>query len=67
MNETTKAAVRNADVGTLLAPFNVEIIARNTDLLEKLLVARLVKKFPTSYGIRRFITIFMRPCQFQDS
>jgi hypothetical protein len=29
----------------------------NKVLLEKLLVAQLVKKFSTSYGIKRFITV----------
>jgi hypothetical protein len=30
----------------------------NRVLLEKLLVTQLVKKFPTFYGIHRFITVF---------
>jgi len=29
-------------------------------LLEKLIIPQLVKKFPASYGIWRFITIFTR-------
>jgi hypothetical protein len=29
-------------------------------LLEKLIVAQPVKKFPAFYGIRRFITVFTR-------
>jgi hypothetical protein len=29
-------------------------------LVEKLIVAKLVKKFPAFYGIRRFITVFTR-------
>jgi len=31
-------------------------------LFEKSLVIQLVKKFPTIYGMRRFITIFTRAC-----
>jgi hypothetical protein len=37
--------------------------AHNTDfrvLLEKLIVAKLFKKFPTYYGPRKFITVFAR-------
>jgi hypothetical protein len=30
------------------------------DLLEKLIVAQLVKKFPIFYGSRKFITVFTR-------
>jgi len=33
-----------------------------TVLLEKLLVPSLVKKFPTMYGVWRFITVFITAC-----
>jgi hypothetical protein len=36
-------------------------------LLEKLTVSQLVKKFPTFYGTRRFITAFTRACHLSLS
>jgi len=33
-----------------------------TVVLEKLIITQLVKKFPTFYGIWRFITMFPRTC-----
>jgi hypothetical protein len=33
-------------------------------LLEKIIVIHLVKKFPTSYGTQRFITMSARSCHW---
>jgi hypothetical protein len=38
-----------------------ELSSCRKDLLEKLTVTQLVKKFPTFYGTRRFITVFTGP------
>jgi hypothetical protein len=47
-------ADRKADKDTLfIYQFNAEGI-----VIEKLIVAQLVKKFPVFYGTRRFITVF---------
>jgi NAD-dependent DNA ligase len=46
---------------TCIANFIFRIIhltARNRALLEKLIVAQLIKKFPAFYGPLRFITVF---------
>jgi hypothetical protein len=36
----------------------------NRALVEKLIVARLLRKFPAFYGIRRFITMFTKAYRF---
>jgi hypothetical protein len=36
------------------------VTTRSRVLLEKLIVAQLVRKFPASYGTLRFITVFIR-------
>jgi hypothetical protein len=36
-------------------------------LLERLIVAQLVKKYPIFYGTRRFITLFKRTCKYTKS
>jgi hypothetical protein len=39
---------------------NTWLIPQSRVILEKLTVAQLIKKFPTFYGIQRFITVFTR-------
>jgi hypothetical protein len=43
--------------GKVVAP---ELYKRSRDLLQKLIVAQLVNKFPAFYGTQRFITTFIK-------
>jgi len=47
--------------------YTQELIPRSTDLLEKLIVAQLVKKFPALYWSRKFITVIRRACKSSSS
>jgi hypothetical protein len=47
--------------------FNIVILTSRTPLCTDILATYLVKKFPTFYGIRRFITVFRRGCQLTMS
>jgi hypothetical protein len=58
--EETAARKRLSVVVTYLLTYllNYLITSRSRVFLEKLTVSQLVKKFPTFYGTRRFITAF---------
>jgi len=44
--------------GSGLTVMSVQLTSCSRVLLEKLIVAQLVRKFPAFYGTRRFITVF---------
>ena len=54
----TKIATSNSDIVILLTYLLTYITPWGRDLLEKLTVLKLVKKFPAFYGNKRFVTAF---------